>query len=98
LAIYWGNTFSYVTTDPESLEPDTFPWPTRLRFPLADPIEPERDCCMVGPSPNLMIEDAGPPPYASGPNPHVPRSRLTLTASGKELAAAYAVSFCIDKR
>jgi hypothetical protein len=98
LAIGWDNTFSYVATVPGSLEPDPFPWPTRLPFPLTDPIEPERDCCMVGPSPKLMIEDAGPPPYASGPNPHVPRSRLTLTASGKDLAAASAVSFCIDRR
>ena len=98
MAIGWGNTFSYVTTVPGSLEPDPFPWPTRLLFPLADRNEPKRDCCMVGPSPKLMIEGAGPPPYASGPNPQVPRSRLTLTASGKDLATASAVSFCIDRR
>jgi len=95
MAMTW---VSYMTTVPESLEPKTFSWPTRLGSNLGEPIDPEGGRCLVGPSPNLMIEDAGPPPYASGPNPHVPRSRLTLTASGQDLADASAVSFYIDKR
>lgn len=52
---------------------------------------------LVGPSPWLQVEDAGPTPNPSASNPATERSRLRLTAADKRQASVAEISFILDR-
>src|SRR5712691_5476035 len=65
-------TFDYVTIVPDSLGHSTSPWAVHLRESLENPDHPDSGLRLVGPSPNLLITDAGPTPNPSRSRPPVP--------------------------
>jgi hypothetical protein len=106
MAIPPCGTFDYVTIVP-SLASRANPWPVRLRIPvpMVDEHREHRHIVedrLVGYSPTLTFVDAGLTPEPPKPSitkrvrPKVLRSRVTLTASGKEHATVASFAFHID--
>ena len=96
-------TFEYVVTVPASGMAECSPCPVGVRDPVEHTGDELHDARLVGLSPRLEIIDAGltPEDPASSTGgivrPKVLRSRMTLSASKKNLASVRAVSFHVDR-
>ncbi len=96
-----SGTFDYVAIVPPDATERSRPWPARSRS------RPDRrghalsDARLVGFSPSLQFEDAGPTPNAGWNRgrwlPLVQRVRVTLAAGSKEDATVASASFYVDK-
>jgi hypothetical protein len=85
-----SGTFEYVAVVPDGAG-TVFSCQARLQRPLGN--DQERIPRLVGPSPLLQVEDAGPTPNPSARNPATERSRLRLTSSDRPQA----YSFILDR-
>src|SRR5215831_5877134 len=94
MAIPLQGTFEYVAEVPDR-EGAVFSCPTWSQRQLDGDLE--HISRLVGPSPLLQVEDAGPTPNPSLSNPATERSRLTLTAPDRRRASVAEVSFLLDR-
>lgn len=87
-------TFEYVAVVPD-WQGNAFCCQARLQGQLGN--DREQISRLVGPSPWLQVEDAGPTPNPSVSNPATERSRLRLTATDTREASVAEASFIVDR-
>ena len=86
-------TFEYVAVVPDRAG-TVFSCQARLQRQLGDL---EHNSRLLGPSPLLQVEDAGPTPNPSASNPATDRSRLRLIAADRRHASIAEASFILDR-
>jgi hypothetical protein len=90
-------TFDYVAVVPDDVHGGTFGCPVETRRPVVCTGDDINDSRLVGWSPVLRVTNAGLPEDAGPRRPRVFRSRLTLSATGREHARLGAASFHVAK-
>jgi hypothetical protein len=87
-------TFQYVTVVPDRSS-TVFSCPAQLSRPSRN--EGPDLTRLLGPTPQLSVSDAGAPSNPGPSNPATQRSRLRLTASGRQYATVAEVCFFLDR-
>ena len=94
MALPLSSTFEYVAVIPDHAGA-TFSCDIQSRPGTYDPLSaiPSR---LVGPTPRLHVEDAGPTPNPGPRTPASQRSRLRLVAAKRQNASVEETSFILD--
>ena len=92
-----SGTFDYVITVPDARGDGTFGCSGRLSTPIQDGAPPELRSRLVGWQPEVAFCNAGTTPEPNPLRPWVLRTRIELTARGRDHAGVARAAFHIDK-